>query len=373
MRPKPSILRLVPLLPLALAAAVAACGKESKAERPEGALVDTTTVATEDVRRVLRAVGTVEAENQTVVKAEVDGQVSRIVADEGAALQQGDIVLQLEPTPARLVFYEAAATLTRVEATLQNDEKLLQRYAKLLEAGAIDQQSYDDVDARVKSGRAQLQEVRARTNQARWNLGKTTIRAPFSGRVGDRLVELGTYVSEGDDLFELVDPAPVRVAFELPESDVGALELGDEVSFTLRTGPRRQYTGKVIYLSPDLNRETRTQTAKAEYANDKGEVTPGAFADLEVTTAVREDAPVIPEEALVSEGEQNFVYIVDGGKAQKREVALGERLEGRLEVMKGLEGGEILVVRGHRELSDGMPVRYAERPAARPGEIGPGQ
>ena len=202
---------------LAAALSTAGCGDDSAAERrPPGALVDTTVVATEDVPRVLRAVGTVEAESQTVVKAEVDGQVARIVADEGARVARGDLVLQLDPTTYRLAYQEAAAALGRLEAEVANDIGLLGRYDALLAAGAIDQQSYDDVAARVKSGQAQLAQARARVDQTQWDVAKTSVRAPFGGRIADRLVELGAYVTDGDDLFELVDPAPVRVAFEIP-------------------------------------------------------------------------------------------------------------------------------------------------------------
>jgi membrane fusion protein (multidrug efflux system) len=126
-------------------------------------------------------------------------------------------------------------------------------------------------------------------------------------------------------------------------------------------------------VSPDLDPRTRTQTAKAEYPNEAGDVTPGSFADLEVVTEIRPDAPIIPEVALVTEGEQNFVYVIRDANAEKREVTLGERLDNRLEVTAGLEGGEVIVTEGHRELSDGAPVRFAERPAAPAGEVGPGR
>jgi membrane fusion protein (multidrug efflux system) len=358
---------------LGLAVLLAGCGEKEAAERPAGVLVDTTLVATRDVPRVLRPVGTVEAMNQTTLAAEIEGQVSRIVADEGASVDRGQAVLQIDPTPFQLQVGEAAAALERVQAALDNDRRLLERYEQLLAAGALDQQTYDDVAARVKSEAAEVASARSRLNQARWSLGKTTIRAPFHGVVADRLVELGTFVGVGDPLFEIVDATPVRVAFELPEPQVGTIELGDSVSFRVRTDPAVLHRGVVVYVSPDLDPRTRTQTAKAEYPNEAGDVTPGSFADLEAVSEVRPDAPVIPEVALVTEGEQNFVYVIRDGSAEKREVELGERLEGGLEVTAGLEGGEIIVTEGHRELFDGAPVRIAQRPAEPAGEVGPGR
>lgn len=359
---------------LGLAATLAGCGRAAPAPAPpSGVLVDTTRVGTQDVSRVLRAVGTVEAESQTVVKAEVDGQVSTIVADEGARVQKGDLVLQIDPTPFRLAYDQAVAARAQTQTALANDQRLLTRYESLLEAGALDQQSYDDVAARVETERAAVTQAVARVKQAQWDLSKTSVRAPFAGRVADRKIELGTYVTSGDDLFELVDATPVRVAFEIPETAVGRLETGDPVSFTVRTTPGKAYDGRIIYVSPALNPESRTQAAKAEYPNDNGEITPGAFADVEVVTSVRKGAPVIPEAALVSEGEQAFVWVVEGGKASKREIALGERMGDRLEVARGLRGGEVIVVAGQRELREDVAVRYAEAPAAPAGEVGPGR
>jgi membrane fusion protein (multidrug efflux system) len=357
----------------ALAATLAACGEQEAAERPAGVLVDTTTVVTQDVPRIVRAVGTVEAESQTVVKAEVDGQIARIVANEGDRVGEGDVVLQIDPTPFRLSHDQSMAATEQARAALANDEQLLERYDKLLAAGALDQQSYDDVAARVKSERAALAAAQSRAESSQWSLGKTSIRAPFAGTVAARKVELGGYVASGDDLFELVDAKPVRVAFDIAEENVGVLEAGDSVSFAVRTDPGKVYEGIVIYVSPSLDPQNRTQRIKAEYPNAQEEIKPGSFADLQVTASVRKNAPVIPEEALVSEGEQNFVYVIEEGKARKREVAVGERLDGRLEVATGLEGGEVVVVAGQRELRDDVPVRYAEAPAKAPGEVGPGK
>jgi membrane fusion protein (multidrug efflux system) len=366
-------LALTAVAALSAAVAVVACGTQTAAERPTGAIVDTTSVATQDVPRVVRAVGTVEAQSQTVVKAEVDGQVSKIVADEGARVQEGQTILQIDPTPFNLAYRQETATLERSRAALENDRRLLERYEKLLEAGALDQQSYEDVAARVKSEAAEVAAAEARANQAGWSLAKANVKAPFEGQVASRRVDLGTYVQSGDDLFELVDPTPVKIAFGLAEKDVGVLKLGDPVTFTVRTQPDHVYRGEVIYVSPSLDPQNRTQQVKAEYPNDGGEVKPGAFADIQVTSSVRKDAPVIPEEALVTEGEQSFVYVIQEGKARKQEVTLGERLDGRLEVAAGLKGGEVVVVAGQRELRDGAPVRFAERPAQAPGEVGPGK
>jgi membrane fusion protein (multidrug efflux system) len=356
-----------------LVAILFACGEQKAAERPPGVLVDTTSVVTQDVPRIVRAVGTVEAESQTIIKAEVDGQIARIVANEGDRVGEGDVVLQIDPTPFRLTHDQNVAATEQARAALANDEQLLERYDKLLAAGALDQQSYDDVAARVKSERASLEAAQSRAESARWSLGKTSVRAPFAGTVAERKVELGAYVSDGDDLFELVDPVPVRVAFDISEENVGVLKPGDPVSFSVRTDPDKVYEGTVTYVSPSLDPQNRTQRAKAEYANAQEEIKPGAFADVMVTASVRKNAPVIPEEALVSEGEQSFVYVIEEGKARKREVTIGERLNGRLEVAAGLDGGEVVVVAGQRELRDDVPVRFAVAAPKSPGEVGPGK
>jgi membrane fusion protein (multidrug efflux system) len=335
------------------------CGGEEP-QAMQAAVVDTVRVAAEDVPRTVAAIGTVEADHNTTVAAEVDGAISAILREEGSSVGAGTAVLQIDPGPYRFVVQSAQADLGRARTQLDVDERLLKRYEALLAAGAVDRATYEDLEARVASGRAAMAQARATLQTAQWNLGKTTIRAPFAGAVGKRHVQLGQSVSSGDELFDLVDANPLRVRFRLPETTVGAVKTGDPVRFRLRSDTVAARVATVDYVSPEINPETRTFEVTARYTNPEGGAVPGAYADVEVTTETREDAPVVPEAALVTEGEQNYVYVVIAGpKAERREVEVGSRVDDRVEIVSGVRPGEVVIVAGQHGLPSGADIRYA--------------
>lgn len=342
-------------------AAVTGCGGGGPEAGAQGAIIDTVHVRAEDVPTRVQAVGTVEAEHAASVAGEVRGQIGGILRDEGSRVAAGQPVLRIDAGPYQFTAQGAAADLSRAQATLAADEKLYERYAKLLEAGAIDPQTYETLEARVESERAAVAQARATLNTARWELGKTTVRAPFAGTVGRRHVELGQYVDTQDVLFDIVDDQPVKVRFAIPEVHAGEIKVGDRVEFRVRSDTVAVRIAMVDYVSPEIDRDTRTFEVTAAYSNPDRGARPGAYADISVTTGVHEDAPLVPEEAISTEGTANYVYVMRDSTAQRRQVELGSRIEGMVEILSGLEAGEIAVTAGQAGLHDGAVVRVAPR------------
>ena len=348
--------------PAAILAAftAAACGGDEGGEMP-AAVVDTVHVKAMDVPATVEAIGTVEADHRTTVSAEVDGRIASIVRDEGSRVTQGATVVQIDPGPYRFALQSAQANLSSAEAQLAVDERLLERYERLFAAGAVDRQTYEDLQARLETGRSAVRQARAAVNTAAWNVGKTSVSAPFTGAVGRRHVQLGQSVSDGDELFDLVDADPLRIRFRLPETLVGTVKAGDPVRFRVRADTVSARIATVDYVSPDIDPDTRTFEVTARTGNPEGNVVPGAYADVVATTAVHEGAPVVPEAAIVTEGEQNFVYVVIAGpKANKRAVELGSRVDGQVEILTGVRPGEVVLVAGQHGLPDGAPIRLPE-------------
>lgn len=357
-----AVLRSIPrpLAAVALVAAgavAAACGGEANGEGPGSAVVDTVHVIAMDVPATVAAVGTVEADHQTVVAAEVRGQVARVVRDEGSVVAAGASVIQLDPGPYAFAVQSAAADLSRAQATLSADEKQLARFEALLAAGAVDAATYESLEARVESERAAVAQARAALNTARWNLGKATIRAPFAGTVGKRHVQLGEYVDSQQEVFDLVDAQPVEIRFAVPELYAGRVAAGAGVRFRVRSDTVSARIAQVNYVSPRIDPDTRTFEATASYSNSDLAVRPGAYADVELTTEIHEGAPVVPEQALVTEGADNWIYVVVDGKAERRKVVVGSRVDGRVEIADGLRPGEVVIVAGQHGLPDGAPVQ----------------
>lgn len=346
---------------VAIAAVAAACGGGGSPPGDEQAIVATATVEAMDVPTVITAVGTVEADHQTTVSSEVRGQVSRIIHDEGSRVTAGTPIIQLDPGPYRFAEESAAADVSKAEAQLETDERLLERYEQLLDAGAIDPQTFENLEAQVVAERAALEQARAALNTARWNLDKTRIRAPFDGTVGRRHVQLGEYVDAQQWVFDLVDPEPVRIRFSVPEIHAGRVEIGDAVVFRVRSDTVSTRRAEIDYVSPEIDPPTRTFESTAVYENEDRAVLPGAYADVSVTVAVHEGAPVVPEEALYTEGDYNYVFVVaEDSTAEKRRIEVGSRFDGMVELRGGVGPGEVVITAGQHGLPDGAPVRVVE-------------
>lgn len=361
---------MAPVAAVAVAAVTTACGSDSAAEG-RVAPVDTVHVRAEDVPNVVDAIGTAEADNQTTIAPEVGGRVVRIVRDEGAVVAAGDPVIQLDTGDYADEVESAEADLARTRATLRADERLLERYDRLIEVGAIDPQTYENLQATVESGRAAVQQAEARLTRARRDLGRATVRAPFAGTVGKRYVQLGEYVSAGggsggsgegeSGLFDLVDARPVRLRFAIPELYTGSIEPGDEVRFRVRSDTVSTRVATVDYVSPRIDPETRTFEIRAVYDNEDLAVRPGAYAEVAVTTDVHEGAAVIPEQALITEGNENYVYVARDSVAERRRVNVGNRIGDDVEVLAGVEPGEAVIIAGQHGLQDGAAIRIVAR------------
>jgi membrane fusion protein (multidrug efflux system) len=224
---------------------------------------------------------------------------------------------------------------------------------------------FDQLEATLKANSARLEAARAR-------LGDSVIRAPFNGRVGLRRVSVGTLISPGDVITTLDDTSVIKLDFSVPENFLATLREGLAVRATAPAFPGRAFAGKVASIDSRVDLNTRSVTVRALLSNEDGALRPGMF--LNVTLANDERAAlVIPEEALTPEAERQFVFVVNDGKAERREVRIGNRRPGSVEVLAGLVAGEKVIVEGTQKVRDGAPVRTTEMAAeAVAGSAGPG-
>jgi membrane fusion protein (multidrug efflux system) len=250
---------------------------------------------------------------------------------------------------------QARAEVAAAEATLTESESQFNRSRELLATQALSKSSYDQLEATVKANRARLGAANAR-------LEDTVIRAPFSGRVGLRRVSVGTLISPGDVITTLDDTSVIKLDFSVPENLLATLREGLSVRATAPAFPGRTFAGKVASIDSRVDVNTRAVTVRALLANEDGALKAGMFLSVSLSNDERE-AIVIPEEALTPEAERQFVYVVAEGKAEKREVRIGGRRPGSVEVIAGLSAGEQVIVEGTQKVRDGAPVRAAEKTA----------
>jgi membrane fusion protein (multidrug efflux system) len=191
-------------------------------------------------------------------------------------------------------------------------------------------------------------------------LEDTVIRAPFSGRVGLRRVSVGTLISPGDVITTLDDTSVIKLDFSVPENFLASLREGLTIRATAPAFPGRSFAGSVGSIDSRVDMTTRSVTVRALLANEDGALKPGMFLNVTLANDERE-ALVIPEEALTPEAERQYVFVVTEGKVSRREVRIGVRRPGSVEVLAGLRAGERVIVEGTQKVRDGASVLGTER------------
>lgn len=352
-------MRPVPAATLLLAAsAVLSCGGESAAggEGNGRAGVDAVVARVDTIRVEIRSVGSLEADQRVEMAAEAAGRITSIAFREGEAVRRGRVLLRVDERKLAAEVDAGEAALARTEREAKNLERQVERNRALLEAGAISPQAFDDLETAYETALSRAEEARAGLAVARARLEEAMIRAPFDGTVGAREVDVGDYVSAGDPLFVLVDDDPLEIEFRVPERYSARLERGSPVRLTLSSHPDRPFEGEVTFISPVVDVQSRTVALKAAVPNPERELRPGQFANVVLGLELRPDAVLVPEAAVVPRAGRTLVFIVRGGRAVQREVALGERAGGRVEVLAGVAGGDTVIVAGQQRIGDGSAV-----------------
>ncbi|HQW10091.1 MAG TPA: efflux RND transporter periplasmic adaptor subunit [Steroidobacteraceae bacterium] len=316
--------------------------------RPGGAapVVVSAVVRSERVSHELKALGTAIANESIEVMSKTSNFVSAVRFRDGETVKHGQILIELDPAQARADLAEASAALT--ESTSQYE-----RARDLLSTRVVSQSQYEQLEATMKANQARADAATAR-------LADTVIRAPFGGRVGLRRVSVGSLASPGTVITTLDDTSVMKVDFAVPENLLGSLREGLELSARTAAHPDSELKGRVLTIDSRIDPVTRSVTVRALVPNAASLLRPGML--VNVTLARDEyEALVIPEQALVPEQSRQYVFVVDGdSKVARREVQIGRREPGKVEIVGGLAQGERIVVEGTQKLHDGIAVREAQ-------------
>jgi membrane fusion protein, multidrug efflux system len=305
-------------------------------------LVTLAPVRAERVSQKLEALGNARANESVDVSAKASNIVTAVKFRDGERVQRGQVLVQLDDAQVR-------ADVAAAEAALTESESQYNRSRELLSTQALSKSSFEQLEATMKANRARLAAANAR-------LEDTVIRAPFSGRVGLRRVSVGTLISPGAVITTLDDTSVIKLDFAVPENFLASLREGLTVRATAPAFPGRTFTGKVASIDSRVDQATRSVTVRALLANEDGALRPGMFLNVALANDER-DALVIPEEALSPEAERQYVFVVADGKAERREVRIGGRRPGSVEIVAGLTAGEQVVIEGTQKVRDGGVVR----------------
>jgi len=337
--------------------ALAGCGKQEEAPAITATPVAVERVGAHRIAEEIQATGELLAVEEANVAAEVDGRVTQLLAREGAAVEAGEVVLEIDRERRELQLANEKAMVTAAREEIAQAQRELSRIRSLHERQAASRAQLDAAETALRSARARLESAQAQRGLADLALRNAGVTAPFSGLVARRFVSAGDYVSVGQPLFDLVALDPIEVEFHLSERDSGRVHVGDVVDVRVAPYPDEVFRATVHVVSPRIDPGTRTLRVKARVDNGERRLRPGLFARTDLGVSVREGVPMIPEQAVLQRSDGSVAYVLEGGdRASRRNIRVGVLRDGLAEVIEGIEVGEKVIVRGMSRLVDGAVV-----------------
>lgn len=296
---------------------------------------------TEKLVDMLTVSGTLEADETVEVSSEIAGKVQQIYFQEGSYVQAGQTLVKLNDD-------DLQAELNKVQYQRDLAQQQEKRRRQLLEKGGLSQEEYDQALTEVNTLEAEIELLKVR-------IEKTTITAPFSGRIGFRYVSEGSYLSPGTRIATLVKISPIKVSFTIPERYALKMKPGLPISYTIE-GLKDTMQARVYARTPTIDPTTRTLEVKAQGTNPGGKLSPGAFATVTVQLDAFPDAVMIPNRAVMPERDQQIVYRYAAGTAQPATIQTGIRRADRVQVVEGLQVGDTIITSGLIQMRPGLEV-----------------
>jgi membrane fusion protein (multidrug efflux system) len=308
------------------------------------------------VQEDLQAVGSLRSNESVVLRPEVSGRIATIGFRDGQVVKKGQLLIGLDSTlnEAEVAQYRAEYDLAL--SNLKRSEDLARQ--KFISSSAQE----------TAASNAQVAEARLKLAQAR--LSKMKIISPFDGIVGIRGVSLGDYVKDGTDLVNIEDVRILKVDFRLPERSLSQIKAGQDVEVVADALPNERWQGQIEAINPRVDANGRSLELRGRLDNASGKLRPGMFVRVRVIVGER-NGLLVPEEAIVPQGEEFYVYKVVEGAAKRVPVKIGVRRDAKVEIVEGIAPGDQVVTAGMRLSRDGQPVRVLS-PATGKGDAAKG-
>ena len=308
-------------------------------------------VAPQAWNTTVQSIATVRARESVALTAAVSDVVDKVYFESGDSVAAGQLLVSLRGNSQQ-------AALSAAQATYEEADQLYRRQQELIDQQLVARSTVD-------TQRALRNAALARVEQMRSDIGDREVRAPFAGVLGIRQISPGSLVTASTVIATLDDIERMHVDFQVPEAQLALVNIGDQVNGTAAAFPGERFQGAVSAIDSRVDESTRAVTVRADFANADHRLRPGMLLDVRLYQPARQ-ALVIPEIAVVQVGRESFVYRVKADDSVERaDVRTGERRDGKVEILQGLQAGERIVVDGTGKLRPGLKVKAeAANPAA---------
>jgi len=315
---------------------------KAKGDKKNEIVVDGLLIKTETFDNDLSLSGSIEANEQVAIRSEISGIVEKINFQEGSFVSQGQVLLKINDIELRAQLAQAKTK----EALSSENER---RARLLLQKEAISQEEYDIASADFRTAKSQVQLITAQ-------IAKTSVKAPFSGKIGLRSISPGTYATPSTLIANLVNISKLKITFSVPEKYASQIRPNSTINFTVSNSPEK-YTAQVYAIEPGIDVNTRTLQIRAFADNSQGKLIPGSFANIDLPLSIIKDAIVVPSQAIVPVQKGKKVYVYNHGEAKEIMVETATRTDKSVLILKGLKAGDTLITSGVMSLKDKAPVK----------------
>jgi membrane fusion protein (multidrug efflux system) len=369
------------ILVLAIASALAACSKEAKdtakpgaapfhaanqkdAKAPVQLLVapeDLLTVQSDALASGPVITGSIEPERRADLRAEVSAVVLQVLKENGETVKRGDVLVKLDETSIRDSLNSAEAAVRAARQSLDQATRQVERLKTLRAQGMVSVQAFDDAEMRRNNAQSEVAAAGTRAVQARQQLARTVVRAPFDGVVSDRKVSNGDTAAIGKELVKVIDPTSMRFEGRVSTDKISTVKVGQPVKFGINGYGDQQFEGTVKRIDPAANNVTRQVEVLVALNKGSQPRVSGLYAEGRID-AETSNALMLPESALVKAGDKTYTWRLKGKTVSKVDLVVGMRDQrtGNIEVKSGLAAGDTVLRSPSSNLKDGQPVQMAD-------------
>lgn len=318
-------------------------------------------VVREDISERLSYSGLIEAWQQVNVTPEIAGKVARIYVNEGDFVRQGQLLAELDTRALELQLKQAEAALAVAEANRADAQRNFERMKRLLAEKAVSKQQYEKIKLAYDAAEAQWKQAQAALNLVRHNLEVSRMKAPFSGVVASRNADVGDVInpmmggfSPNSGVLTLIDYSKVKIKIDVSQEDIVRIKKKQKAFIQIDAYPHRQFEGEVAIVNQTADPLSKKFRVEVWAPNPELLLKPNTFGQVTIEVNYHPEAIVVPQKAIV---ENKYVFVVEKGVAHRREVQIGLQNSEKVEILSGLEPGELVVVEGTLGLTDGAKVK----------------